>query len=217
VKTEKNTAIIQTSQETDKPNLEIEANPLANLDPTASLLNTHPTPHLNNPETPEKPPQITNNANTDVEANANQTSPKGKTASKEKLKRTEKTQRERHRTHKPVALTTAAERTMKARRSERIIEKLTERSKRTHQTRPTSPMDMEIPDAEADADTDAQTMLESTKTTATTAQEETTETAKETKEKPSTPTNRDQALLMIYNAIVESNNKVDILSQELKK
>jgi hypothetical protein len=72
-------------------------------------------------------------------------------------------------------------------------------------------MDTEVPEAGEDA----QMMPEST-TTETMGQENTA-TPKEAKERPNTMANRDQALVMIYNAIVESNNKVDRISQELQK
>ncbi|KAI5783745.1 hypothetical protein FPQ18DRAFT_395909 [Pyronema domesticum] len=189
----------QSSAMIEKPNPEIiEANP--------PLPNPQPT----NPETPENLPQA---LHTDVENPAKPTSPKKlkKSAAKEKPKRTE--QRDSNRAKKTTALTTAIERTLKARRSERIIEKLTERSTRNQQ-RPASPMDTEATEA-PEAGEDAQTMPEST-TTKITAQENTA-APKAAQEKPNTATNRDQALLMIYNAIVESNKKVGILSQELRK
>ncbi|KAI5798112.1 hypothetical protein FPQ18DRAFT_385554 [Pyronema domesticum] len=106
-----------------------------------------------------------------------------KLAAKEKPKRTE--QRESNRAKKATALVTAAERTLKARRSERIIEKLIERSTRNPQS-PPSPMDTEVPEAGEDA----QMMPEST-TTETMGQENT--------------------------AAPQEANKVDILSQELRK
>jgi hypothetical protein len=199
----------QTNPKIEKPNPETtEANPPTNLNPSSShlnpsLLNPKPT----NPKTPENPLQT---LHTDFETPSKLTSPKElkKPAAKGEPKRTE--QRDRNRARKASALATAAERTLKARRSERIIEKLTERSTRNQQ-RPASPMDTEVPEAGEDA----QMMPEST-TTETTGQENTA-TPKEAKEEPNTMAKRDQALVMIYNAIVESNNKVDRISQELQK
>jgi hypothetical protein len=197
----------QTNPKIEKPNPETtEANPPTNLNPSSSHMNPSlPNPQPTNLETPENPPQT---LHTDFESPAKLISPKElkKPAAKGEPKRTE--QRDRNRARKASALATAAERTLKARRSERIIEKLIERSTRNQQ-RPPSPMDMEVPEAGEDA----QMMLEST-TTETMGQENTA-TPKEAKEKPNTTANRDQAPLMIYNAIVESNNKVDRISQEL--
>ncbi|KAI5785240.1 hypothetical protein FPQ18DRAFT_394827 [Pyronema domesticum] len=213
---EEDTMEIETNKETnqsspkiEKPNPEIiEANHPANPEPSSSHLNPPPPePQPTNPETPENPTQT---LRTDVKNPAKLTRPKKlkKPAAKEKPKRTE--QRDSNHAKKATALATAAERTLKARRSERIIEKLTERSTRNQQ-RPPSPMDTEVPEAGENA----QMMPEST-TTETKGQENTA-APKEAKEKPNTATNRDRALLMIYNTIVESNNKVDMLSHELRK
>ncbi|KAI5799743.1 hypothetical protein FPQ18DRAFT_385338 [Pyronema domesticum] len=182
----------QSSAMIEKPNPEIiEANSPANLDPSSRYLNPPlPNPQPTNPETLENPPQT---LHTDVENPAKLTIPKKlkKPAAKEKPKRTE--QRDSNRE--------------KIRKNHR---KLTERNTRNQQ-RPPSPMDTEAPEAGENA----QTMPEST-TTETTGQENTA-APKEAKKKPNTATNRGQALLMIYNAIVESNNNVDILSQDLRK